>query len=283
MARTPTDPTKAQVWITKGLDELDFEFYFPQGAKGDPGGIVDGAVTANTSLDNYTSAGIYRTLDGTFATAINSYPVVGKTGTLLVLAGANASWLMQEYRLIDQMAGSERVIYRRVKQGTWSPWRAVVTQRVDQTAGRVIYQWDDVNNREQIIYGDTGLRNIYQDQAWLDALYGTGATMNSSNVVRLRRIGNMVELMWVLDKAAAGGITLAGAFPVGFRPAMSWAIMGSNSSLGQVRAYHPGGASQMIYQANAIQSANSMMAIYSTIDAWPTTLPGVAIGAVPNI
>lgn len=278
MARTPTDPTKAEVWITKGLDDLDFEFYIPQGPKGDPGGWSASTVlSTGQSLDTVVTSGIY--LNPSANNAAGPSNDLGYGGHLEVIASAN--WIVQRYTLI----ANPREIYVRIRNSsnTWSSWYTSTTQRVDQTAGRVIYQWDDVNNREQIVYGDTGWRDIKDDTAWNTAVFPTGLDKHSANTVRVRRVGSSVELMYAADKNSTAAVTATAAFPSGFRPTGVVVSLGSNSGLGLVRAYHGGGASNIIYQAPNAVSAVTFYFHYQTSDPWPTSLPGVAIGTIPNI
>ncbi|QFG13634.1 hypothetical protein PBI_SHEPARD_24 [Arthrobacter phage Shepard] len=283
MAQTPTDPTKAQVWITKGIDDLDFEFYIPQGPKGDPGGITLGTlIPASANLNDYKTSGVYRKLAPAEATQLLNFPKEALAGVLRVYERAtDFGW--QEYEGLT--AGQEaRVLYRRTfVAGVWSPWRAMVTNRVDQTAGRAIYQWDDINSREQLIYGDTGQRSVVTDQAWVDALTGSGLTLAGSQIARVRRVGNLVELNWAFDKTATGSVTCTAGFPLGFRPSSVWNALGLTSSMGLTRAYNGGGATPMIYQSgNTTQLNVTACLTYTTTDAWPTSLPGTAVGGIPN-
>jgi hypothetical protein len=288
MARTPDDPTKAQVWVTKGLDDLDFEFYFPQGPKGDPGGFANFASLGNVNLNDMVSNGIFKQTNGAYSTLLNNYPAAGGIGTLFVLNSFDdTSRVEQRWSRMaggGQFTWSSRQEWRRTKYDAdgWTPWRCFTSQRVDQTAGRCIYTWDDLNQREQLIYGDTGMRNITSDQGWVDALTGAGVTLAGSGLNRIRRVNNVVELDWVIDKPASGNTVPAAAFPLGFRPAGLWNALGVTSSLTMVRAYHAGGTNALIYQSQVGQSNVTISLTYTTADPWPTTLPGVSAGTIPT-
>lgn len=269
MARTPTDPTKAQVWITKGLDDLDFEFYIPQGPKGDPGGVTLGTTIGASNLDQFKSPGVYRQDNGSYPALALNYPIVA-SGILYVddrLGGASS--VMQTYYPFTGASGiNPRQHYRRylVSSTTWGPWESYVAQRVDQSAGRAIYTWDTINQRDQLIYGDTGWRDVMPSS-------GTAAW------IRLRRIGGMVSV-WVADWVNGTNSDIV-ALPVGFRTGTNsivanWGIR-SNAPLNVVVS-GPGAVVQAAQSANAL----SAFITYPTIESWPTALPGTASGSIPN-
>lgn len=281
MAQTPTDPTKAQVWITKGIDDLDFEFYFPNGPKGDPGGITLGTNLGTNNLNDYITSGMYRQGVTADATLLRNYPMDQQSGTMLVIERVTGNTVTQIFYPI--YIPSLKFI-RMYNNGTWSTWRSFGATRVDQTAGRAMYHWDAVNNREQLIYGDTGFRDIAADQAWNDALFnGTTVVKNSANLARLRRAGNTVELHFAFDRNISNTISMASAFPLGFRPFSPLVALGSNSGMVLCRLYHAGAASGLTYNnQTAVATAASVNLVFTTNDPWPTSLPGTAVGTIPN-
>jgi hypothetical protein len=274
----------ASVTVTGTPEAPVFNFDIPQGEKGDPGGFNYGTDLSSIHLDTIFAPGLYRQSNGSNVSTALGYPTTGNTGILTVMASWNdTSRIVQTFETVAAGGGTSRQFWKRTYYSTqWYPWRVYNSTRVDTTAGRAIYQWDDLNQREQLIYGDTGLRSIYQDQPWLDALFNTGTTINSSNVVRVRRVGYVVQLAWALDKAASGSVTSVAGFPLGFRPADIFNAIGITSGIGLVRAYHPGGASQLITQSAAAQTNVSVTLTYTTTDPWPTSLPGTAIGSIPS-
>lgn len=281
MARTPDDPTKAQVWVTKGLDDLDFEFYFPQGPKGDPGGIAYGTALDAVNLNDIVTSGVYRTTATSSLAALDNYPVA-LAGVLVVherLRDATTyQSVFQEYFVADSVNGA-RVRYVRYLYGktSWTPWRAYVSQRVDQTAGRAIYTWDDVNKREQLTYGDTGWRNITSSVATVTA-----------GAINLRRVGQIVELNitdLTVSDASASSLNFAGILPVGFRP-YHWGNFNtlnspavSSISRG-VRVKNTGDVTIYNYVAGDILRATMQ---WSVVETWPATLPGTATASIPNV
>lgn len=281
MAQTPTDPTKAQVWITKGIDDLDFEFYFPQGPKGDPGGFTTGTQLLNNNLNAITVNGLYRQDNSANATLVNNYPVTAP-GVMQVMERSAGSIVQVYYTITGTPTYEARTHYVRVLQATvWSPWRTFASTRVDQTAGRAIYQWDELNNREQLIYGDTGWRNM---NAIVDPNFvpeGVG--------VQLRRIGNRVTCD-VRGKLTAVPTVptqqLIMAIPVGFR-GVNYAVYPSGISGTSVisMGYPSNNIDLYLYStANFVNASTRIaQASWTTDEVWPTTLPGTANGTIPNL
>jgi hypothetical protein len=274
MARTPTDPTKAQVWITKGLDDLDFEFYFPQGPKGDPGGFVAATSIGATLLDDLKTPGHYRQDNGNNATILNGYPVAAAAGFLEVLQAVTPGDLLQRYTPVAGAAtGSGRAIYiRRYFAGIWGAWYAHTSSRIDQTAGRVLYQWDDLNGRDQLIWGDTGTRRVETDfkNGWTAA------------IASIRRVGSVVSFGVYTMNPAAKTADIAYSIPAGFRPGpyggnIAFPVkFNSTTDWCQIT-----GAGDVLPPLTASSAVGFVcMHTWITGDAWPTTLPGTASGGI---
>lgn len=271
MARTPTDPTKAQVWITKGLDDLDFEFYFPQGPKGDPGGFVLGTLIGNnTNWNSLTSDGIYRVVNPTGNT---NTPTDSMYGVLYVNQVENGTRIVQTFYPGAGASGGAKFFKQRLLAGgSWSLWFSYGSQRVDQTAGRAIYSWDDLNNREQLVYGDTGRRNIA-------SLIENSHTTSS---MELRRIGMAVSLR-------VGGLNSTPAtnskfltIPAGFRSSVSSTRMTCIESTNTVTAKVVVASDGSVYlSVPTVLASESQEFLWVTDQAWPSVLPGTAIGAIP--
>ncbi|UTN92027.1 hypothetical protein SEA_DARBY_22 [Arthrobacter phage Darby] len=307
MVNTPDDPNQAQAWISGTPPDQTIDFYIPRGntgprgpvgpigpslavgsvetvtgpaapgtvgatgltgPKGDPGGFTLGTqVFSATDANTLLSPGIYRQVSGSSSTY--NWPVAGK-GVLTVWAEADQTELFQEFMLIT----NSRVFYRRnLFAGTWSAWRAYSSTRVDQTAGRAIYTWDDVNNREQMIHGDTGWRSIVAD-----VLNGWTAT-----ALLVRRVGATVFLrIYQLNGTTMTNGTFA-TLPAGFRSG--------------VFQYEPCYTESVNMTTLLVESTGNLKATGSTIkygtvayaevkwsttETWPTTLPGVASGSIPT-
>jgi hypothetical protein len=256
-----------------------------QGVKGDAGGIVMGPVLDATNANTVTTPGVYRLYGaGNITTALN-WPQNGTMETAVVFVTLTASdWITQEVLPIGAQQAS-RVTYRRsMRQGIWSGWYATATSRVDQTAGRVIYQWDDTNNREQIIYGDTG---------WRDVTTSITAPF-TCNGLRLRRNLNRVTIQW--DSLTSGpsaaptgsAFTAPAGFTVSNRDPSYYGravLQQAANSVGNIWSYGWNSASLIPQQCigswfNGVYFNGGFT--YLTDDPWPTTLPGTALGTIPN-
>lgn len=142
---------------------------------------------------------------------------------------------------------------------------------ISETAGRAIRVWDYLNNREQLIYGDTGGRDITT----------LGSSINGG-AVRLSRESNVVQLTLVgATTSQAGAFTLL-TLPLGFRPTAF--IYGTTSkywgadSAEEMRINTTGAVEFRTADAGA---GLSIVLRFRTNDPWPTSLPGTAFGTIP--
>lgn len=289
MPRTPDDPTKAQAWLTQNGPQVGIELYVPRGNKGDPGGITLGTDLSTANLNEINTAGVYRLPTTQTGLLLRNFPRDTDTGVLVVhnrtpdLATSTQTW--HSFTNGTATIGT----FMRTRNGSvWGPWRFTPVQRVDQTAGRAIYTWDDLNNREQLVYGDTGWRTVTPTP---------NATI-TSGTVRYRRVGNQVYLRFVdlLLSSGANGfgeLIPAADVPVGFRPASTERSMqnvgqSNNATYPQTISIYS--AIAWLYQTIGItpsltRPASPLQGTVSwvTDEAWPTTLPGTAFGTIPNL
>ncbi|ALY08998.1 hypothetical protein GORDON_23 [Arthrobacter phage Gordon] len=273
MAQTPDDPTKAQVWITKGIDDLDFEFYFPQGPKGDPGPFVPISVTGSsgTNLNDLTAPGVYSVAIPTLAndSALQNYPM-HEAGSMWITTSNAGSVVVQQYT-----TNTKGMYVRRRFSGTWSAWRFFGQSRTDQTAGRTMYQWDEINQREQLVYGDTGVRSIPMDNNYLGTL-------------QIRRLGNQVYLNGAIKRPVGGSIngTFLISIPDGFKPqAVAWTFFPVRHSPTPNWGTLYRKAYELVLEGltGDTDAGEARFEIsWSTVQAWPTVLPGTASGSIPN-
>lgn len=274
MARTPDDPTKAQVWIdnTDPLNPL-FEFYFPRGSKGDPGGIVNPTnIGAGYDWNNLIVSGMYYATGSDLAGQPNSPPAMA-IGVNIMVQTRNASVVTQVAWTVSN-AQSQIQFMRSLVSGTWGPWRVVRNTNVDNTVGKVISIWDETQNRSQIIYGDTGDRDIA-------ATYGNGTFA----VLKVRRVGSWVELVclgWV-PPANSTPNALLSSLPVGYRNYNSRAFAAVDNNTTLRPATLAANTSGLSIPGNTTASSISFSLTYQTLDTWPTVLPGTAVGSIPNL
>jgi len=291
MAFTPTDPTKAEVRTTQNGTQLEFDFYFPQGPKGDPGGITVGTVLGTGNLDEIKTSGVYRQTSAANATPLNNYPEAG-LGVLVVHEVTIGTHLEQQFFPFWFSPANRHgsVFYRRqFVNGAWSPWKSYPHTRVDQSSGRTFYTWDPINQREQLTYGDTGWREV--------PVTAVAGKVLPGGSVRYRRRGHHVEMAFVgvlLDTSANGYTDIIGSteVPVGFRPHAQHrslqAIGLQNNALGQQWITNYGTIGWVHGTVSGAYSvARPTVALYGSItwtteEVWPSTLPGTAVGTISN-
>lgn len=134
---------------------------------------------------------------------------------------------------------------------------------IDQTAGRVVKVWDHLNNREQIIYGDSGLRDVSE----------LLTVARSAGTLHLSRSTQVVTLTINGLKPSATGSDIIAIMPSGFRPARTVFFQAEGvSAMGQVTQY---GNTQLYDWVKDIPIFGTVTFI--TADPWPPTLPGKAV------
>ncbi|AXC38647.1 minor tail protein [Arthrobacter phage Tatanka] len=316
MVNQPDDPNQAQAWISGTPPDQTIDFYIPRGntgprgpigpigpslavgsvetvtgpaapgtvgpqggtgPKGDPGGIVLGTALGTNDLNNIIAAGTYYQSDAATGTLARNYPKDVVAGNLVVFQAASSNLLKQIFYPING-AFQGRVFYvRQYNTNAWSAWAFYGSTRVDQSAGRTIYQWDDINNRDQLVYGDTGVRDVRALFDSAKVTVGTG---------KMRRTGHVVELR-VLGMQAVAGVsgniqTLLTNLPYGFRNEHTVTVIATQGFESLTRAdlaFNAGG----LTVRNLVQNpSTSFTLIWTTLDAWPTTLPGDPIGSLPS-
>lgn len=238
----------------------------------------DGApIASGVNLNAIVRRGVYRQGAGSDATAALNYPAPGTGGVMEVFTpNGRDTHIVQRYTPFGQGATVQgRVFYERMQETDstgWRPWHAYSSQRVDQTAGRAVYTWDDLNNREQLIYGDTGRRDVL------------GTVLNGwspyAGSLVLRRVGSLVTLeIDYLDPSAATSDELI-LTPAGFRPFQTsrYAVWAGNTPVFLIAT------SARISLPRSVRAPNGGPAVvmWLTSDPWPSVLPGVAVGGVPN-
>jgi hypothetical protein len=137
----------------------------------------------------------------------------------------------------------------------------------DESVGRRQFAWDTVNNRWQMVYGDTGWRTVTLENGWTGTVY-------------VRRIGYTT---YVRGAALAGGSATADTFytlPTGFKPLLTSYFPGLSGATATAinLAVNVGGA---ISTARPLSSGWAGEISFVTNDAWPATNPGTASGAIP--
>lgn len=252
-----------------------------KGDKGDPGGFTTATDLGTMDLNTVLTAGLYRVTQGANVTTALNYPMTLNATAVMHVMMVSATNVIQQFEFVLSTPSGRGFWQRTTSNGgaTWGAWRFFASQRVDNTAGRAIYTWDDtaVPGREQLIWGDTGSREI---SAFLDA------TKWVAGNIKIRRVGSEVELRaYGLDNVAGvvGSVGILNAqLPAGFRnqhTVAGFAQVGANA--GQViTAFSATNATIVGVVDGAICG---FTAKWQTTDPWPTVLPGNADGSIPNL
>ena len=143
----------------------------------------------------------------------------------------------------------------------------------DESVGRRLFQWDANNSRWQKTYADTGLRDTAVTVANSWTIYG--------GYNHIRRAGNIVSLNLWLDSTSASADTV-GTIPSGFRPdrTVGFGVLAPGNLI-RVLQISSGGSLDATTSGTTPGAAWFVQATWVTNEAWPTTLPGSAVGSIP--
>lgn len=231
-----------------------------------PLGILLGAV----DLDLVDAQGDYYQSASGNATLANHYPVAAQSGALQVRR-LNSSVLIQRFTpAAPVLTDTSRVTFERTKSSSgWQPWRAYPSFEIDQTAGRAVYMQDYLNNRRQLVYGDTGWRELALENGWAGS-------------VRVRRVGAMVEV--IAGSLVSGSAISVTTLGTGFRPQRAVPLLARPAVLTNPPVYGSLTATSGVLQlaTGTAFFADTVQTTFLTTDAWPTVLPGTAVGSIPN-
>lgn len=187
--------------------------------------------------------------------------------------------------------------------GLWAPPGTPIANLgtyTDETVGRRIFTWDTANNRWQMTYGDTGWREILTFDAAGTVTRGAfhannhwGPLAGSSGYIRVRRSGGMLRFSVCSIAATLSAnyvATAVTALPSGFEfgssddgcpvvvtpaggaAARKGALVSGSFALNVLAITQPGAAGDYL----------GMQSFGVPCDtAWPTSLPGIAVGTIP--
>lgn len=211
--------------------------------------------------------------------------------------GTNAGGAVGDQVRIDaagiwQGAGGQWTMPGNVISGLGSYW--------DETVGRRRFDWDTVNQRWQLTYSDTGWREILTfdatgtvTQGAFDAGGYWGPRAGQPGWVRVRRRNGMLHF-WIRNVASANAAYLirqVTALPAGFRltdsndqiPILALPASGNTIFKPTYVTGAYSGSVLSIVQTGAVDDYIPAQQVSIVNDAaWPTTLPGTAVGTIPN-
>jgi len=225
-------------------------------------------------VNTFRTPGVYRFT----GSGVNSTNLpVANAGILQVFKVNGDQNTMQEFRPFSGTAVRRRGYYMRSASNdstNWDAWDFVSPLRFDKTAGLALYAVDPTSQREQLVYGDTGWREVAIGNGW------TGS-------VRVRRVGYTVEVVGTgLDGTNATSINvLLASLGPGFRPQQNIPVMGrptSNTSPPVYGSFAASTASLQVPVGSVFNATSGLQFSFTTVDPWPTTLPGTASGTIPN-
>lgn len=150
------------------------------------------------------------------------------------------------------------------------PFAVLSQQKVKETAGRTVHIWDHINQREQMIYGDTGLRKLTPNALFTD----------TGQEVTVSRQGSIVSVTgWRLAAPSTpAGETVVVNLPLGFRP-HNLSRFAGNTFRDKFMAVSGNGDVTITAPSEPVDHFN---VTFRTVDPWPTSLPGSAIGVIPH-
>ncbi|MGP4995122.1 hypothetical protein [Glutamicibacter ardleyensis] len=137
--------------------------------------------------------------------------------------------------------------------------------QVSETAGRTVSVWDYLNSRYQLIYGESGERDI--------STLLTGATGR----VTVSRVSSMVNLSLegVIPSASTSGLLLN--LPVGFRPGnrKDFTIPATSTAAAWRSTYIFTNGGLGVWSQSTSDNYRYHIS-FRTVEPWPSSLPGVA-------
>lgn len=240
---------------------------------------------STVDLNTVTTPGVYRATTSSSAPGTDRNYPAALAGMLFVYQVSGSGNVMQEYVAFG--AGA-RVEWKRVLTGgTFQPWRPFTSTRIDRTAGLAVYTYDEVAGRDQLVHGDTGWRNLSSDVTWDD----TRSDSTRSRTLHVRRVGYLVHLLATYSLAAptaSYGFVVGTALPSGFAPGISGEPVrqfhsgGGVPTGGLLQVQTDGRLAGAYLSGWSTSGAYTVSASFLTTQSWPTSLPGVAVGSVPN-
>jgi hypothetical protein len=232
------------------------------------------------------SDGTATTLNGSTWTPITSTGVAPATAAFALFEiYAGPSGAISDTVYVDTMGFWEGA------GGSWVPGGERVDPGTlghywDESVGRREFSWqqESPGPRWVMTYGDTGWRDV---SATMQAAY---LLLDPNAKLYLRRIGSTVEAHYNRGTASTStGLQSICILPSGFR--VGTGVFGS--SVGSLVDGATGApAPQIIYSTSGnsglnvgglTAGVNSIGSLsYSTLEAWPTALPGSAVGSIPS-
>lgn len=164
--------------------------------------------------------------------------------------------------------------------------------RIDQSAGRTVKVWDYLNNREQLIYSDTGWRAID-----ISDVSGTVRSAASPGTLHLRREGSTVTARFagigLTAGTTQGNLLSSGTIPAEFRGVADGSFFSLRDTSAGFATYHTlsvagsyarwlafwDGVAQSQTRPTGGSAGGEVS--WHTDAPWSTSFSGTAVGTIP--
>lgn len=259
------------------------------GPKGDPGGwVTSSALSAAQDLNTVITAGLYVQGSAASTTTVLNYPMDGWQGWVEVMTSSASRIIQRATAISSSVLGStapyRNVWYRTYVSGTWSPWAPITmdglgigspegvliarvgTHYTDTAGINGAWRWLKKTGTGatgwKVVDGDTGTRNI------------SASLLNGwTGFVTIRRTNYTVEIYVTTLNGVGLGPSQFLTLPDGFKD--------NGASASAPPSGVPSGGLTAVavqYSTGAVTtvqrpSAGTWRHIFTTTDAWPTTLP----------
>jgi hypothetical protein len=242
-------------------------------------------LTAKTGNYTLTASDEVVTCNGTFTVTLPT--AVGATGkqyvirniaTTTVTIGTTSSQTVDGCSGTITLAGKGAFVV--VSDG--ANWLVTSGQYTDESVGRRIFTWSSALSSGattgwQMTFGDTGWRNI-------SALLSNGWALGASfGKLHIRRQGSLVTIDADLSASAATAQTVF-TVPTGFEPHRNMVCIGYSGSTGYNGFEMRSTADSSSTAFFSIATTGGLWRVtpnYQVVAAWPSSLPGSAVGSIP--
>jgi len=237
----------------------------------------------SANLDLILLDGTYYQDNGANATTANGYPAAATNtaGILRVSRRNHDNWIVQEWNPLSFTATQQSITLIRPRiNSTWQAWQIVPTSLTDSSVGRRQFLVDEVNGRLNMVYGDTGRRQFVTADM-LNGVTGNWTLRRNGYTVTIE--GNPAPQTDI----PSGSAVVFGVVPAGFRPTMvnmrqPFRTSSSTVMQGVMIASTTFEISLYAFQNYTVNQGPTPFSLtFQTVDAWPTSLPGAALGVIP--
>lgn len=161
-------------------------------------------------------------------------------------------------------------------------WNTLGAEYFDESIGRRLYRWSDIlangaNTGWQMVYGDTGWRDMSA------SISSTLLALNPNASAYLRRQNGNIDFYYYSGTSASqSGTASAMVLPTGlapnYIPSNNMIVNTGSSTTAALYA----SATKIMLSGTSSNTQYIGSLAWSTDSAWPTALPGSAVGSIPQ-